>query len=135
TLRLPDHKVSLAGDQEKLRATVLQAYAQGGSGPPNQKDVLAELGLTAKEAGPVFRLLQEQGELVKVTEGMFFHAPVIYAIRDKVIGYLREQPRMAAPDFKELCGLTRKYAIPVLEWMDKEKITVRVGDHRQLRKA
>jgi selenocysteine-specific elongation factor len=134
-LRLPEHKVSLAGDQEQLRAAVLEAYVGGGDRPPNQKDVLAELEVDAKGAAGVYRLLQEQGELVKIMEGMYFHAPVLQAIRDKVVGFLTEHGKMGAPDFKDLCGLTRKYAIPVLEWMDKEKITVRVGDHRQLRKG
>lgn len=134
-LRLPDHRVSLASDQAKLRGLVLAAHADGGDRPPNQKDVLADLDVNAKEAAPVYRLLQEQGELIKVKEDMFFHAPVLHFIRDKVVEYLRGHGKMAAPDFKELCGLSRKYAIPVLEWMDKEKITVRVEDHRQLRKA
>ncbi len=134
-LRLPDHRVSLAGDQEQLREKLLKAYVQGGQGPPNHKDVLANLDVTAKEAAPVYRLLLDQGELVKVTEGMFFHAPLLSTIQAKVVEFLRENGQMTAPDFKALCGLTRKYAIPVLEWMDKEKITVRIDDYRQLRKA
>ncbi len=48
--------------------------------------------------------------------------------------YLASHEDMGAPEFKEVGGLTRKYAIPFLEYLDKEKITVRVGDRRVLRK-
>lgn len=134
-LRLPDHRVSLASDQAKLREAVLKAYVAGGDRPPNQKDVLADLDINAKEGAPVYKLLQQQGELVKVTEGMFYHAPVLHSIRDIIVCFLKENSTMSAPQFKELRGLSRKYAIPVLEWMDKEKITVRIEDYRQLRKT
>jgi len=133
-LRLAGHKVSLASDQSKLRQTILDAYARGGQAPPNLSDVLDPLGVTFKEAAPVFKLLQDQGELVKVKEDMYFHAPVLADLRQRVETYLTEHGDMGAPEFKEVGGLTRKYAIPFLEYLDKEKITVRVGDRRVLRK-
>lgn len=133
-LRLPTHKVSLAADQEKLRAAILDAYAAGGETPPNVKDVLGPLDLEFREAAGVYRLLQEAGELVKIKEEMFFHAPALSSIRDKIVGFLEAKEEMSAADFKELSGLSRKFAIPLLEYFDKEKLTVRVGDMRVLRK-
>ncbi|MBU1001888.1 MAG: selenocysteine-specific translation elongation factor [Proteobacteria bacterium] len=133
-LRLKDHKVSLAADQEKLRSAVLTAYAAGGETPPNLKDVLEPLGVNAKESAGVFRLLMEQGQLVKINEDMYFHATALDSIRAKVVGFLEQSGEMGAPDFKTLTGLSRKFAIPLLEHFDKEKLTVRVGDKRILRK-
>ena len=133
-LRLAGHKVSLASDQSRLRQAILDAYAKGGSAPPNLPEVLDPLGVSFKEAAPVFKLLQEQGELVKVKEDMYFHAPVLADLRQRVEDYLASHEDMGAPEFKEVGGLTRKYAIPFLEYLDKEKITVRVGDRRVLRK-
>ena len=131
--RLPGHKVSLASDQAKLRGAILQAYAQGGLTPPNVKDVLSPLDLEMKEAAPVFRLLQEQGELVKVKEEMFFTSQALEKIREMVRGFFRDNPEMEPSDFRTVTGLSRKYTIPLLEYLDKEKITVRVGDKRRLR--
>lgn len=133
-LRLPGHKVSLAADQEKLRAAVAGAYAAGGESPPNVRDVLDPLGVEFKEAAGVYRLLQESGELVKVKEEMFFHAPALAAIRERTVAFMEAEGEMSAADFKELSGLSRKFAIPLLEYFDKEKLTVRVGDMRVLRK-
>ncbi len=134
TLRLPEHKVSLAADAEKLRAAVESAYAAGGETPPNVKDVLEPLGVDWKAAAGVFRLLQDQGVLVKVKEDMYFHAPALDALRARVVAFLEDRGEMSAPDFKTVCGLSRKYLIPLLEFFDKEKLTVRVGDVRVLRK-
>ncbi|WP_319584426.1 selenocysteine-specific translation elongation factor [uncultured Pseudodesulfovibrio sp.] len=133
-VRLKDHKVSLASDQAKVRETILSAYTEGGAMPPNLKDVLDPLGMDAKQAGPVLRLLQDQGELTRIKDDMYYHTPALTGIRDAIVGFFADHDEMSAPDFKELTGLSRKYLIPVLEYFDKEKLTVRVGDVRRLRK-
>ena len=133
-LRLKDHKVSLASDQAKVRETLLAAYRDGGATPPNLKDVLEPLGLDFKQAAPVIKLLQDQGELVRVKDDMYYHRPALEDIRDRMVGFFADHAEMSAPEFKDLTGLSRKYLIPVLEYFDKEKVTVRVGDVRHLRK-
>lgn len=132
-VRLPDHKVSLAADQEKLRATVLRAYEDGGQAPPNIKDVLEPLDLTFKEAAGVFRLLTEEGRLRKIKEDMYYSSAALQEIIDAVEAYFQTNDDLGPPQLREITGLSRKYVIPLLEYMDKEKITVRVGDKRILR--
>jgi len=133
-LRLKGHTVSLASDQEKVRETVLTAYRQGGMTPPNLKDVLEPLGMNFKQAASVFKLLQDQGKLVRVKDDMYYHGLALEDIKSKILTFFAENQEMSAPDLKELTGLSRKYLIPVLEYFDKEKLTVRVGDVRHLRK-
>jgi len=133
-LRLKDHKVSLASDQEKVREAILKAYQDGGFTPPNLKDVLEPLGMSFKQAGPVFKLLQDQGVLVRVKDDMYYHVPSLDIIKAKMHEFFIENQEMSAPNFKDMTGLSRKYLIPVLEYFDKEKVTVRVGDVRHLRK-
>ena len=87
-----------------------------------------------KQAAPVIKLLQDQGELVRVKDDMYYHRPALEDIRDRMVGFFADHAEMSAPDFKDLTGLSRKYLIPVLEYFDKEKVTVRVGDVRHLRK-
>ncbi len=134
-LRLPTHKVSLASDQVKLRDALMKAYGAGGLAPPNLKDVLEPLDLTFKEALPVYKVLLDQGLLVKVKEEMFFTGEAVKTLVDMVTGYFNGAEEMGPVEFKGLTGLSRKYAIPLLEYLDKEKITVRVGDKRRLRKG
>jgi selenocysteine-specific elongation factor len=133
-LRLKDHSVSLASDQEAVRAALTTAYEQGGATPPNLKDVLEPLGLDFKQAAPVLKLLQDQGVLVRVKDDMYYHGPALTAISGAIVGFFDSHQEMSAPDFKDLTGLSRKYLIPVLEYFDREKLTVRVGDVRHLRK-
>jgi len=133
-VKLKGHKVSLASDQEKVRETVLAAYRDGGVTPPNLKDVLAPLGMDFKAASGVFRVLQDQGEIVRVSGDMYYQCAALDDIKQKVLAFFERNGEMSAPDFKELTGLSRKYLIPVLEYFDKEKLTVRVGDVRRLRK-
>jgi selenocysteine-specific elongation factor len=131
--RLPGHKVSMASDQAKLRELILQAFVQGGLTPPSVKEVLVSLDLDLKKAAAVLRLLQEQGELTKVKEDMFFTTRAMEQIKDMVRGFFRDKEEMEPADFRNVTGLSRKYAIPLLEYLDKEKMTVRVGDKRRLR--
>jgi selenocysteine-specific elongation factor len=133
-IKLKDHKVSLASDQEKVREIIQAAYREGGTTPPNLKDVLASLGMDFKAASGVFRVLQDQGEIVRVSGDMYYQCAALDGIKQKVLAFFEEKEEMSAPDFKELTGLSRKYLIPVLEYFDKEKLTVRVGDVRRLRK-
>ena len=133
-IKLKDHKVSLASDQEKVRETILAAYTKGGATPPNLKDVLEPLGMDFKQASGVFRVLQDQGEIVRVSGDMYCHCAALEEIRRKILVFFEQKEEMSAPDFKELTGLSRKYLIPILEYFDKEKLTVRVGDVRRLRK-
>jgi selenocysteine-specific elongation factor len=133
-LRLPDHRVSLASDAASLRAKLLDAYDAGGLTPPNLKDVLDPLGVSFKEAAAVFKHLQDEGRLVKVAEGMYFSAAPLAELQRRVVAFFADRDEMSPQDFREVSQLSRKYAIPLLEHFDKEKLTVRVGDSRRLRK-
>ncbi len=132
-LRLADHKVSLAADQEGLRKALLEAHASAGITPPNLKDVLEPLKVDAKEAAPVLRLMETSGELVKVKDGMYFHGPAMDTLVGMVRGYFATHEDLGPNEFRDLTGLSRKYLIPLLEYFDKAKVTIRVGDSRKLR--
>ncbi|MBU1229715.1 MAG: selenocysteine-specific translation elongation factor [Proteobacteria bacterium] len=133
-LRLPGHRVSLASDAASLRQKLLEAYTAGGLTPPNMKDVLEPLSLTFKEAAAVFKVLQDEGRLVKIKEEMYFDAAAVLGLQEKVVAFFASHEDMNPQDFREVSALSRKYAIPLLEYFDKEKLTVRVGDNRKLRK-
>jgi selenocysteine-specific elongation factor len=133
-LRLLGHKVSLASDQARLRERILTAYEEGGVTPPNLKDVLDPLGVPAKEAMPLFKVLQDEGRLVKIKEDMFFAVGPFEELKRMVIAFFDGGGEMGPNELRDLTGLSRKYAIPLLEHFDKDKLTVRVGDKRRLRK-
>ncbi|QJT09405.1 selenocysteine-specific translation elongation factor [Oceanidesulfovibrio marinus] len=133
-LRLPGHTATLAADLEAVREGMAQRFAAAGLTPPNLKDVLDELGVPAKEANTVLGMLTDGGTLVKVKEDMYFDAQAIAALIGSVREYFDTHDELGLAEFKDLTNLTRKYLIPLLEYLDKEKVTVRVGDKRQLRR-
>lgn len=132
-LRLKTHTVSLAADQAGLRQKILDAHIRGGLTPPNAKDVLEELAVTPKEAAPVLRLLCEEGALVKIKDGLYYHGPALSGILESVRQWFENHDNLDVGGLKELLGLSRKYLIALLEYMDNEHITVRVGDQRRFR--
>lgn len=132
-LRLSSHKVSLAGGQAQLREKLLDAHRRGGITPPNLKDVLEELGTTPKEAGPVLRLLVEEKALVRVADGLYYSAEALNDILGRTRQWFETHDNLDLAGLKEITGLSRKFLIALLEYMDRERITVRVGDTRQLR--
>ncbi len=133
-LRLPEHKVELASDQAGLRDKILEAHARGGLTPPNLKDVLAALGVDAKQAAPVLKLLVEEKALVKVRDGLYYATPVVEEVKTRVRAWFETHDDLDPAGLKELLdGISRKFLIALLEYMDRERITVRVGDKRQWR--
>ncbi len=133
-IRLASHTVSLASDQECLKTSLLEAHVRAGATPPNLKEVLDKIGADPKAAASVLRLLTAEGRLVKIRDGLYYHAPVIAGMEEKMRVWFETHDDLDPAGFRELSGgLSRKYVIALLEYFDREKITIRVGDRRQLR--
>lgn len=131
-LRLPDHQVRLAGEEQALQERLLKAFAEGGDTPPNAKDLLE--GVDPKLGREVLGVLVNQGDLVRVKEGLYYHAPALEGLKDRLVAHLKEHEKIATPEFKQITGLSRKYLIPLLEYFDSTQLTMRLGDERVLRK-
>ncbi len=104
--------------------------------PPNLKDVLSALSeYRENQVRQVFDLLLKEKRLIKVTESLYFLADEIDNLAKKVSEYIQKNEEIDAQGFKDLSGLTRKFSIPLLEYFDKIKLTIRIGDKRVLRKG
>jgi len=133
-VRLFSHQVALGEDQSELKERLVRLFAETALMPPSLK-ALGEHGIDPKAAAPMVRMLLEEGVLIKVSEDLVFHAPAVAALVERVQAYLTEHADMGPAEFRELAGgITRKYSIPLLEYLDKTKVTLRVGDRRQLRR-
>jgi selenocysteine-specific elongation factor len=132
-LHLPGHKVSLASDQDKLRRELTAMYQKGGLTPPTLKVVQETLDVTAKDILPLMRHLVEEKQLIKISEDLYFDARAIQGLQAALKDFFATKDELTPADFKELTGLSRKFAIPLLEFMDKQKFTVRIGNSRKMR--
>jgi selenocysteine-specific elongation factor len=79
------------------------------------------------------QLLVEGRRLVRIREGLYFHAEPLQEAVGRVVAFLREHRAITPQEIKDLLGISRKYAIPLLEWLDAQRLTIRVGDKRVLR--
>ncbi len=133
-LRLSSHKVELDTQKSDLRSALLEAHIKGNTTPPNLKDVLEDLGVDAKKAAPVLKILVDEKLLVKVKDGLYYSAEIIDDIRERVKSWFDDHDDLDPASLKEILGgISRKYLIALLEYMDRERITMRVGDKRQWR--
>ena len=94
-------------------------------------EVLAKLAVEAQRAEKLLRILLREKNLVRVSAELVFHRQALAQLREQLAAYKKARgDRISVPAFKELTGITRKYAIPLLEYLDREHVTRRVGDER-----
>ncbi len=120
-----------ADAQEKL-AGVLEG---AGLSPPRTDELPGLIGQTPQRTQALLKALAGAGRASKVSEDLWFGATPLLELRRRVLAHLAQHGSIDAQSFKELTGLTRKFAIPLLEFFDREKLTLRIGDKRVLRKA
>jgi len=135
-VRLAGHRVSLATDAAGLKAEMGYLYAEAGLAPPTIKEMQARFAKYSPSlVREVLELLVREQSLFRVSEDLYFHGPALAALMEKVKDFLGREGEIDAPRFKDLTGLTRKFSIPLLEYFDRIKLTIRVGDKRIMRGA
>ena len=135
SLRLPSHTVTLSEDEQATASHLQQALDAGGLTPPEMKDVEATLGLPRKQLADLLAILESQQKVVKVTTDLYIGRPALDKARTALIAQLTAQGEISAATFRDLLGISRKTAIPLLEYFDRIGLTLRVGDVRKLRKT
>jgi selenocysteine-specific elongation factor len=123
----------LEGKQRETKEKIVKVYEESGLQPPTVKDLVSQLSGKEEEVKNILGLLAGEGTLMKVKEDLFFHEQAINRLREQLLAFLKSKGEIDAPQFKELSQVSRKYAIPLLEYFDSIKLTVRVGDKRILR--
>ena len=130
TLALPGRQVSLSPDEARARDTLAATFRDAGFAPPDARSAAAAAGVDAALAERVVKLMLREKALVKVDD-LLFHAEALERLKADVRS-LKAQggARLDVAFFKERYGVTRKFAIPLLEYLDRERVTRRVGDGR-----
>ena len=131
-VRLAGRGVTMSADEELARKTIEQAFAVAGLKVPLLKDVLASLSIDRTRSQKIMTLLLREGVLVKLGDELVFHRAALEHLRRVVVAEKSKTPKMDVGRFKDLIGVTRKHAIPLLEYLDRERITRRVGDVREI---
>lgn len=132
-VRLASHRVVLGEAQEELAKKLEALYQKGGLTPPTLKEAGAAVRTEGNRLQEIIKLLTSQGRLVKVKEDLLFHRSVIDMLKEKLTTYLKQHQEISVPQFKDLTQTSRKFAIPLMEYFDASRVTVRVGENRRLR--
>jgi selenocysteine-specific elongation factor len=133
TVKRAGREISLAPEEARAKEQIEQAFAQAGLTVPAVNSVLEKLPVEAARAQKLLQILLREQVLVRVAADLVFHRTALERVRQLLSGYKQQHgDRMSVPAFKELTGITRKYAIPLLEHLDRERVTRRVGDERTI---
>jgi len=134
-VRLTAHEIRLNAAQQTIVDRVEQEFRTAAAAPPSPEEALTRAGLSGDEEHELFQHLVEGRKLVRVKESLYFHAEALASIEERLVAMLRERKEIGPGDIKDLLGISRKYAIPLLEFFDARRVTARVGERRVLRGA
>ena len=132
-VRQAGHAVRLTPAQQAASDRLEGEFRAAGVAPPTLEEAFAKLGLEGPSTQAIAQLLVEGRRLVRIREGLYFHAEPLQTAVAQVLDFLRQRQAITPQEIKDLLGISRKYAIPLLEWLDTQRLTVRVGDKRILR--
>ena len=129
-LDIPGRAKKLGGAEGELAKTIETRFAEGGLAPPPVSELIKTIHSKPKVIEGVVSYLVKQGTLVRLAEGIYLHRDALAAARTRIAE--KKGQTIDVGQFKEFFGLSRKIAIPLLEQFDREGITKRVGDSRQV---
>jgi selenocysteine-specific elongation factor len=132
-VRASTHSLDLSPEDAAARDLLEKTYRDAALEAPALEDALAAAGPSRERARKLLQLLLDAGTLVRVREDLLFHRDALAALTASLRDYgARHEPErlIDVAAFKELSGVSRKYAIPLLEYFDRERVTRRAGDRR-----
>jgi len=129
-IRIPGRGVAMQTDEAESKKHIEEAFLKAGLEVPALKDVLASLKLDRARAQQIVTLLLRDRTLIKVNEDLVFHHQALADLKAKLLEMKKISPKIDISRFKDMTGVTRKYAIPLLEYFDREHVTRRVGNER-----
>jgi len=131
-VRLPGLGVVMKDEEAESKKKIEDAFFVAGLKVPALSEVLAGLRVDRVRAQKIVTLLLRDKALIKVSDELVFHRMALEELRRQVAAYKVKSPKIDVAAFKEMTGVTRKYAIPLLEYLDRERVTKRVGDAREI---
>jgi selenocysteine-specific elongation factor len=127
--------VTLSPERQAIVDALEMTFHQAQYQPPSVEEAFAAQQALHGDERALLQVLVDQQKLVRLKGDIFYHRDVLEAIEQQLRTYLEEKGEITAGEFRDLLHISRKYAIPLLEHFDNQRLTVRLGDKRVLRKA
>ncbi len=133
-IRLASHQSVLEDDQGKTMDKLDEIYKKAGMLAPTKEEANDQAGIAKDKTKPIWELLVRQGRLIHLKDELYYHSETIRYVKDRLVSYFKTHDEIGINEFRELLpGISRKYMIPLLEYLDNQRFTIRVGDKRKLR--
>ncbi len=132
-IRLAGHQVKLKEDEKGLQDKIFSLIQKGKNQPPLLKEIIVAVGSDQKRIRSLLGILEKEGKIVRVKDEIYFSSEYVSEVKAKLIDYIKKHGGVTPSQFNEITASSRKYNIPLLEYFDREKFTLRVGDQRVLR--
>jgi len=124
-------EITLNPAEMRARDQIIEAFAKAGLAVPSVKEVWAQLKIDTVRAEKLLQILLREKVLIRVSAELIYHREALDSLAALLAQYKKSKgDKIGVPAFKELTGVTRKYAIPLLEHLDRQRVTRRAGDER-----
>jgi selenocysteine-specific elongation factor len=130
TVMMAGRTLRLTPEEAGARDQISRAFEKAGLAVPSAAEVLATLRVDRSRAEKILQILLKEKVLVKVSEGLIFHRAALEKLLETLRQRKAQNDRINVAAFKEMTGLSRKYVIPLLEYLDRARVTRRQGDER-----
>jgi selenocysteine-specific elongation factor len=134
-LRTAEHRVQLGSLEKSLMERIKKILAEQPLAPPDLKEIEKQLGINRNKLTEVIRLLEREGSVIRVATDLYYLLSSIDQVRGVLKKFLSEKGEITAASFRDLISSSRKYTIPLLEYFDREGLTIRIGDVRRLKSS
>jgi selenocysteine-specific elongation factor len=132
-LRHPNHTIQLRQDEQRLVERIIALLSSNPLTPPDAKQIEQETGVTRSALTELIHIMERERSIVRVAPELYFLREAVDRVRSDLYKHLAEKGSITPIAFRDLFGTSRKYTIPLLEFFDREGLTIRVGDTRRLR--
>ncbi len=130
-IRLNNFKVALTDSEEQLKSGIMALLDKNRFQPPLKEDLYAELKIDQKRISDILNLLIKNGKIIRINESFYITNNTYESIISLLKTFFSEKSELTVAEFRDLLNTSRKYALPILEYLDSKRITLRVGDVRK----
>ncbi len=133
-LKLNSFSISLSADKKTLKEDILKILEKAGFQPPSRDELAKSVSIKPHEATELLKIMAAEKTLVRINDSLYISMNNHKKMMDHLSDFFSGSPEMAVAEFRDMLGTSRKFAIPFLEYLDSNKITLRVGEVRKFLK-
>ncbi len=131
-IRLKDFKIALSGSEETYRSKIIAILEKGGFQPPTKAEMTEMLNIEQKQFADILNILTKEKAIVRINDSLYLSAASYESMMSLLKNFFSGKAEITIADFRDLLKTSRKYALPFLEYLDSNRVTLRTGDVRKL---